>query len=130
MNPEIKARWVADLRSGLFEQGTSGLCDGDRYCCLGVLMEQAVEAGICIRNASGTVGVTYGPTFTRYALSPEVREWADLSSTAPVVRVGDRQWNPDRDGDAMIDGGFDLTYANDQLNWTFDEIADAIEESL
>lgn len=45
MDPELKAKWVAALRSGKYEQTTGALCrigadDGKlRYCCLGVLME-------------------------------------------------------------------------------------------
>ncbi len=40
MNPEVKAKWVAALRSGKFTQGRSALktVDGG-YCCLGVLCE-------------------------------------------------------------------------------------------
>ena len=42
MNPDVKAKWVAALRSGVFKQGRGMLwrADGDdkrRYCCLGVL---------------------------------------------------------------------------------------------
>lgn len=45
MNPELKAKWIAALRSGEYEQTTGALCrigedDGKpRYCCLGVLLE-------------------------------------------------------------------------------------------
>lgn len=37
MNAELKARWVAALRSGEWKQCTGYLRDGDAYCCLGVL---------------------------------------------------------------------------------------------
>ena len=37
LNPEFKAKWIAALRSGEFEQGTKYLrTNGDRFCCLGV----------------------------------------------------------------------------------------------
>jgi hypothetical protein len=39
MNPEVKARWVAALRSGEYLQGTSTLRIGDQFCCLGVLCD-------------------------------------------------------------------------------------------
>jgi hypothetical protein len=39
MNPEIKAKWIAALRSGKYKQGQDGLKSGDRFCCLGVLCE-------------------------------------------------------------------------------------------
>ena len=40
MKRELKARWVAALRSGTYEQGRSQLrnCAND-YCCLGVLAD-------------------------------------------------------------------------------------------
>jgi hypothetical protein len=37
MDAELKARWVAALRSGEYEQGRRQLRAGDTYCCLGVL---------------------------------------------------------------------------------------------
>jgi hypothetical protein len=37
MDAELKAKWVAALRSGEYRQGKHMLRDGDRYCCLGVL---------------------------------------------------------------------------------------------
>lgn len=39
MNKELKAKWVAALRSGNYEQGRNTLRSADnRYCCLGVLL--------------------------------------------------------------------------------------------
>ena len=43
MDPVLKKKWVAALRSGKYKQGKEVLRDGDRYCCLGVLCE--VETG-------------------------------------------------------------------------------------
>lgn len=49
MDPEIKARWVEALRSGVFTQGQSRLRDdtGDevKHCCLGVLCALAQAEG-------------------------------------------------------------------------------------
>ena len=40
MNPEIKDRWVAALRSGEYKQGTGRLRRvNDTFCCLGVLCD-------------------------------------------------------------------------------------------
>lgn len=36
---ERRARWVAALRSGDYEQGQFSLCSKNRYCCLGVACE-------------------------------------------------------------------------------------------
>ena len=50
MNPEIKTAWVEALRSDEYEQGTDMLVQwesGDlAYCCLGVLCDLAVKAGV------------------------------------------------------------------------------------
>jgi hypothetical protein len=54
MRPEIKAKWKADLLSGEYEQGEGKLCriltgssaGVKRWCCLGVLTDQAVKAGV------------------------------------------------------------------------------------
>lgn len=39
MDQAIKAKWIAALRSGQYEQGQSFLRNGDKYCCLGVLCD-------------------------------------------------------------------------------------------
>lgn len=39
MNPEWKAKWVAALRSGNYQQGSGDLRHDDRFCCLGVLCD-------------------------------------------------------------------------------------------
>ena len=43
MDPVLKKKWVAALRSGKYEQGKEALRNGDKYCCLGVLCE--IETG-------------------------------------------------------------------------------------
>lgn len=35
------AEWIAALRSGKYEQGQNALCADGRFCCLGVLAEEA-----------------------------------------------------------------------------------------
>lgn len=57
MNPEIKAKWIAALTSGEYEQTRNYLHRiDDGYCCLGVLCEVMDPGqwrnGICI-NAYG-----------------------------------------------------------------------------
>jgi hypothetical protein len=37
MDKELKAKWVAALRSGEYEQGEGSLYEGGKFCCLGVL---------------------------------------------------------------------------------------------
>jgi len=65
MDPVIKADWVEHLRSGEYPQTdgylhikTPGLeKKADRFCCLGVLCEMAVEAGVVVRFGECADGV-------------------------------------------------------------------------
>ena len=41
MNADLKARWIAALRSGEFKQAFGELQKNDGYCCLGVLCKVA-----------------------------------------------------------------------------------------
>lgn len=34
---KFKERWIKALRSGKYTQGYGVLCDGNKYCCLGVI---------------------------------------------------------------------------------------------
>ncbi len=70
MKKRIKEKWLKDLRSGKFEQGSGELCyhsneeDLDRYCCLGVLAAQ--------KNAPGSM--------ERCFLDENQLKWAGLTS--------------------------------------------------
>lgn len=46
MNKDIAKLWVDALRSGKYPQAKEVLCSNEGYCCLGVLCELAVEAGV------------------------------------------------------------------------------------
>ncbi len=39
MNPEVKGKWIAALKSGNYKQGKKVLREGDNFCCLGVLCD-------------------------------------------------------------------------------------------
>ena len=39
MDAELKAKWVAALRSGTYQQGRLLLHEGGAFCCLGVLWD-------------------------------------------------------------------------------------------
>ena len=135
MNPEVKAQWVADLRSGNFTQGTGVLhrqhdntATGHTFCCLGVLCERAVAAEVAERQISTSLDPAWRGIATYYGtnekdlgnkshhyLPEDVREWAGLTNVDPVVEIN---------GYSMR-----LSEHNDQ-GCTFAQIADAIEEQL
>lgn len=125
MNPEIKAQWVTDLCSGEYEQGKGYLNADGKLCCLGVLCEQAVNAGVIEKETKGGLVVYDGQTD---ALPLTVIDWAGLppegDSRNPTVYVEE----PGETGDVT------LAELNDGENgWrshSFDEIADLIDEQL
>jgi hypothetical protein len=41
-----RARWIAALRSGVYEQGKNRLRHDNKFCCLGVACDLAQNAGI------------------------------------------------------------------------------------
>jgi hypothetical protein len=119
MNPEIRARWTAALRSGDYPQGANALRRHDRWCCLGVLCDLAEKAGVTTGRPNGELGSwTYDgwPDL----LPPSVGDWAGLDTTSPEVMI--ENWN----GDGR---GYDtaLTSLNDDERWDFPRIADAID---
>jgi hypothetical protein len=79
LRPEVKAKWVAALRSGEYTQGKNSLRNiDDSFCCLGVLCDlysketgQPWDRG-CIRN--------YAFMNAEIDLPNKVREWAALDS--------------------------------------------------
>lgn len=123
MNLEIRARWLAALRSGAYVQGSEALHDVNAagratFCCLGVLCELAWEDNVVTRFVNEHGFVTYGASGETAVLPDEVATWAGLSSHDPTV------------------AGFPLSGWNDgiihhQLEPVdFDRIADLIEEHL
>lgn len=118
MNPDVKARWLAALRSGEYVQGQGRLrrhdADGTTYhCCLGVLCELAAANGV----AEYRHGLFYGlttqlETGLNGVLPVDVKEWAGLASGDPMV------------------GGRLLSTWNDTERSSFDDISHLIERHL
>lgn len=102
IDPILKARWVAALRSGDYAQGREVFLDSvtNQYCCLGVLCE---VADVPVHMEFGTnLADNYS----------DVRELlvARYPQDNPIVE--------------------DLWRMNDSLQKSFDEIADFVEENL
>jgi hypothetical protein len=127
MNPEIKADWVAELRSGKHQQAYGNLKDDQgAMCCLGVLAECAVRAGVIGSPRLLAEGCNYLYPFTdedgaedgrEGILPPPVVKWAGLTNSEgflpPGVLVADQK---------------SLIGLNDTEHYTFSQIADVIEE--
>ena len=119
MNPEIKAKWVAALRSGEYKQGKRYLKSGDTYCCLGVLCDIAAQEGLGEWTKPVDDGYKGREGFVtlkdcKYSVLPiDIIIWANLTG----------------DGNPEIKR-HTLTNRNDYMNEDFNKIADVIEKYL
>lgn len=119
MNPEIRARWTAALRSGRYQQGQNALRLGTAFCCLGVLCDLAEQAGVTQGREYDTLdGFSYDglPDL----LPPSVCEWAGLDEASPEVTIED--W-----AGLGEPAPVELSSLNDDEGWDFARIADAID---
>lgn len=107
MTPELKAKWIAALRSGQYKQGKGALCSKDTFCCLGVLAE--VFGAQKQSDAFGTIYL-----FETGVLTDIDYEW-DMN--VPEILLDE-------------DNQDELTNMNDAEGKSFAEIADWIEENV
>ena len=107
MNEKIKKRWIRALTSGRYKKGTGQLRNGNKFCCLGVLLE---VAGVpSVQTKTGHFSYGEGDFSTKKALPEKYQEKFNC------------QWFGARDenGDSLVD-------MNDKGR-SFLEIADIIE---
>lgn len=134
MNPEVKAMWLDALRSGEYEQTFSRLRDEKGYCCLGVLCDLHAQTTGGEWNMTELWKLRYlGEGATLPAL---VEQWAGLDNDNPIIGTHEVI------GAVVDEYGYETNEtgthtevllaaeANDELDWTFEQIADAIEENL
>jgi hypothetical protein len=115
MDPGIRARWTAALRSGEYDQGQRALYDGSAFCCLGVLCDLAVRDKVLMPPRHSPLDGAWSYDGRPDLLPETVLGWAGLGSSNPEVLVG-------------ADPGLtDLTTLNDDDGWSFAQIADAID---
>ena len=115
MRTEIAREWAELLESGAYQQGKTVLAqvtkDGKKYCCLGVLCELAIKHGVHLEVNREQDNITYDD---RLGLLPSsVLEWADIVST---------------DGDVHLGAGEYASELNDNLGYSFQEIAQIIRQ--
>lgn len=144
MNEAWKDKWVAALRSGKYTQTTGKLCREQAYpgnkereaipagfCCLGVLTDIVCadpETGFDWRPESpedivGMPDNDYALLTFRGSgtLNKELASYVGLGLTDPVVPES-------HSGDSLsVEPELKLSYANDNLNLDFNQIADLIE---
>lgn len=125
MKEDIKNTWVNALRSGKYKQGKNLLkleTNGQyNYCCLGVLCELAVENKI-IEESSIKHFLFPSPGGSHYFengksyLEDKVLEWSGISTN-------NGKFDTDKNGLPIT-----LAKLNDDEGYTFEEIANVIEE--
>lgn len=153
LKPEVKAKWLAALRSGEYNQTTSVLCrlpedDGENgevvsHCCLGVLCELAKEDGLPMRVTEHRLGFDedlitkeHQRVYSGQKETPpkSVMEWAfNFPHGTKKAQLDANEWenvsvsvsNDDR-GEPEYEALFEL---NDG-GLSFEQIADYIEEQL
>ena len=122
MNEEIKARWVAELRSGDRRQVTGALRRDGGFCCLGVLCDLAAADGVgrwvdYSDEPDRFVSAKNDGDWSPGVLPIAVQEWSGLDTSDPSV-LGD---------DAV---SMSLANRNDDLGTSFADIADLIKRGL
>lgn len=106
---EVRKAWVKALRSGEYKQGRYSLCTltpYNRYCCLGVLAELAVQHGIVEKNNESYDGRSG-------FLSSTIMKWVGLRTDSGEFTVSNKLNT--------------LSILNDN-EFTFSAIADIIEQ--
>lgn len=108
MKPEIKAKWVAALRSGEYKQGREALRIGDRFCCLGVLCDlHAKDTGEQWKKYYEDE-FSYGEDGQTSMLPVEVAKWAGCSPSPQAA--GKKLWRHNDGRDAGADRCAPLTF--------------------
>ena len=152
LNKPVIRQWIRDLMSGTYKQGIGRLkyqsLDGDgsiRYCCLGVLCEQAVLAGKINRGKvhDGSGYYVFGKDATDQGedggkdslslLPDDVIEWvafsrddlfgSDVLISEDIAREILTDISPFRDSEVSA---FTLTVLNDTIEASFLSIAEIL----
>ena len=118
MNPEIKAKWLAALRSGEYEQTRETLRNSKGFCCLGVLTDLYIKE----KETKWIPEKRYDETVFYWfegeleTLPDCVKHWAGLDEWNPLV--------------THKGGRTCLGRLNDIERLDFNQIADVIEEQF
>lgn len=128
LDPAVKQQFLEALRSGEYVQGRLQLRTySNSYCCLGVLTDLAVKAGVVrwVESEHGWGVQENLPNGTSQInttdLSDKVMHWAGLEPE--TCRSGNIFTGTNYAED-------NLMHFNDENNLSFEEIADIVEENL
>lgn len=128
MNKALKDKWLAALRSGEYKQGMNCLMqespEGERsYCCLGVLCDVSDTGEWEQRTVGGEV--------------QEQFYWRSMDNQGrPTINTADvpdhlaKPWGLLERSEPLSDKQSRLMHMNDDGQFSFNEIADWIEENI
>jgi hypothetical protein len=143
MNKEIGERWCTALESGEYQRGFGALTrvspDGTRrHCCLGVLTDLAVKAGVTRELTGPQYAATnggdqlvqyysytndYGVGISEGSYLPKcVQDWAGLDNGNPLVPL------PGDDPGGWVTES--MAGLNDNRDYTFAQIAAVVRAQL
>ena len=119
INPEIKELWCSALESGEYLKARDRLRTDNGFCCLGVLGDLAVKAGVAewINDGSG-YGIRSAGSFSTTSVITDIRHWAELKglhADDPIVQIEHKDYS--------------LSHLND-TGYDFKTIAQIIREQL
>lgn len=144
MNKKIKEDWIKALRSGEYSQGNGYLNHLGDHCCLGVLCDLYVKAGLGIWETyeddkpNEIYSFEDGSISESGVLLDSIKEWAELDSVTGEISLDPSEIEilglsgyvgGDEFGELVSNQIVDLTELNDG-GITFNQIADLIEEYL
>ncbi len=112
----IIEKWTAKLRSGEIQQANGVLNENGRMCCLGVLCEVAIEAGLPLVKSSPSNDGLVRYDGERYCAPHSVVEWAKLYNDTGAA------YDENDDYVTLAEGRHELAALNDH-GATFAEIA-------
>lgn len=110
MHKQIAEMWTSALRSGEYAQGGFVLLNKNQFCCLAVLCDiHSKQTGNSWCDVEESEEKTY--LGESNFLPREVMEWAGMNSICGEV------------------SGTNLAYLNDEKSFSFNSIADLIDEN-
>ena len=131
MNADVAKKWVEALRSGNYLQGKGRLCsvteDDDKYfCCLGVLCD------LYEREHSDMFGIVQTiEDMNDFDYDYDIKHEVSYDYSTLTLPQSVMEWSGIKHGDGTftsdIEGETSLALLNDELELTFDEIANIIE---
>lgn len=135
MKTDIRALWTEALRSGKYEQGSGVLKTRQgSYCCLGVLCELAVEAGVIApakEEIQDAINLGWRYETESGVLPTAVMEWAGLPDSEGTYEFSDEEMSEHYVGNWKDVGYYrktSLVNANDSHGKSFPQIADLIDK--